>query len=210
MDIDKKSSSIVLISLYTATNNNKGLEYALYGGLENGMTINEIKEELCHLYSYCGWGNSIRGINLLKDVLHQRKAKGIDDPEGRDATPNFSVESRYEFGARMQCLITGLSEEQLRKKFDFCPLMDKYLKEHLFVDQFGRDTLTYKERELATVSALVATQDSFLSSHLHAALNVGISAEELRACFEIERAAIGDEQIEWANQQLDNVLLIKK
>lgn len=38
----------------------------------------------------------------------------------------------------------------------FAPVLDQYLKAHLFGDIFGRDNLDWKTRELATIASLAA------------------------------------------------------
>ena len=55
----------------------------------------------------------------------------------------------------------------------FTPVIDTFLKEHLFADIFARDNLDYQSRELATIAALASMTGTAgqLRFHLGAAMN---------------------------------------
>ncbi len=73
--LNEKQRRIVTVSAYTAKGDLERLKVAL----DARMSINEIKEVLVHLYAYCGFPRSIRGIQTFMEVLDERKAKGITD-----------------------------------------------------------------------------------------------------------------------------------
>lgn len=65
---------------------------------------------------------------------------------------------------------------------EFAPVIEQFLKEHLFADLFERDVLTYAERELATVSVIAALGESvepMLRSHMGICRNLGMTEEQL-------------------------------
>jgi 4-carboxymuconolactone decarboxylase len=64
---------------------------------------------------------------------------------------------------------------------DLAPDLARYIIEFGFGDVYARGVLTLKEREIATVAALTAlgTAQPQLRVHLHGALNVGCSREEI-------------------------------
>ena len=66
--------------------------------------------------------------------------------------------------------------------FDFAPAIDTYLKEHLFGDIFGRDNLSYEDREIATLGALAGLEgvEPQLMSHFNISLNIGLTETQLR------------------------------
>ncbi len=70
----------------------------LIGGLEAGLTINEIKEIVVHTYAYCGFPRSIRGLQTFMEVLEERKSKGIIDQLGNEATKVINEEDKYSRG----------------------------------------------------------------------------------------------------------------
>lgn len=152
-----KQQSIVTISALTAKGDLVQLQKALNEGLDAGMTVNEIKEVLVHLSAYCGFPRSLQSINTFIAVLDERKAKGVTDKVGREATPAKNSGSKYEQGKKALETLTGQRERETKTGYAaFAPIIDTFLKEHLFADIFGRNILTYTEREIATVSALVS------------------------------------------------------
>jgi 4-carboxymuconolactone decarboxylase len=48
---------------------------------------NEIKEILVHLYAYTGFPRSLNGIHTFMAVLDERRAQGIEDEPGKEASP---------------------------------------------------------------------------------------------------------------------------
>lgn len=205
--LNKKQQMIVLISAFTAKSDVGNLKTALNEGLDSGLTINEIKEELNHLYAYCGFAPSIRGLMTFRDVLKERKTEGINDEVGRDASPIDDNSSKYERGEKAQVLVTGQTAEQLKTNFDgLSPFMDVLLKEHLLADLFGRDILTFIERELTTVSALASMHEPMVQSHFHGALNVGVTEQQLQELLSIVEESISKAEAETGRAILNGVL----
>jgi len=90
MDTDTLSPSqrhIVTLSAFTANGVLDKLREALHEGLDAGLTINAIKEILVQLYAYAGFPRSLNAIQTLMAIVEERKARGVADAEGRDATP---------------------------------------------------------------------------------------------------------------------------
>ena len=104
--LDARQQSIVIISALTATGDLENLRSALSGGLDSGLTINEIKEVLVQMYAYCGFPRSLNGIGTFMSVLEQRKKRGIKDVEGKTST-TVSAGDKYERGRRTLEKLTG-------------------------------------------------------------------------------------------------------
>ena len=64
---------------------------------------------------------------------------------------------------------------------DISPDLGRYIIEYPFGDVYHRDILDHRSKEIAVVAALTAMGNAHpqLKVHLHAALNVGVTAEEL-------------------------------
>jgi alkylhydroperoxidase/carboxymuconolactone decarboxylase family protein YurZ/quinol monooxygenase YgiN len=179
--LDSKQQSIVSISALTAVGDLEGLKAQLNSGLDAGLTVNEIKEILVHLYAYCGFPRSLNGINTLMVVLNERKAKGITDIQGKEATTTTSTD-KYERGRKVLEELTKTPQAKPAPGFGaFAPRIDAFLKEHLFADVFESDVLTYKQRELVTISALASMPNvqAQLQSHLKVGMNTGITESQL-------------------------------
>jgi alkylhydroperoxidase/carboxymuconolactone decarboxylase family protein YurZ len=180
--LDGKQRAIVSIAACTAIGNLKKLEYAINRGMDAGLTVNECKEVMVQLYAYCGFPRSLNALGVLMQVLDVRKAKGIVDIPGPEASPVAGAAGRYERGKNILEVLTKRPENGPKTGLAaFCPVIDSFLKEHLFADIFERDVLSYADRELVTVAALTSLKgvEPQLQAHLAMAKNVGLSQPEL-------------------------------
>lgn len=168
--LDKKQQSIVTISAFTAKGDMVQLQQALNNGLDAGLTVNEIKEILVHLYAYTGFPSSLNGLHSFIDVLKERKQKGIKDELGKEPNPLPANKTKLQLGTEIQTKLVG--QPVKGEVYEFAPAIDQFLKEHLFGDIFGRDNLDFKTREIATISALAALGG--VKSQLRAHLGVGM------------------------------------
>jgi alkylhydroperoxidase/carboxymuconolactone decarboxylase family protein YurZ len=208
--LDTRQQHLVSLSAFTSKSDVMHLRVALNEALDAGLTINEINEVLAHLYAYVGFPPSIRGIHLFKEVVAERQANGIKDEKGREATPVSKDGTRYERGEKAQMIVTAMSAEELKTLFAFNPLIDVFLKEHLFADIFDRDILSYTDREIVTVSSLASVHDPFVRSHIGGALNVGVTEQQLKEVFTIIGDKIGKEEADTATKVLDEVIASRK
>jgi quercetin dioxygenase-like cupin family protein/alkylhydroperoxidase/carboxymuconolactone decarboxylase family protein YurZ len=201
--------SIILISAYTAMGELQDLKPALNKGLDAGLTINEIKEVIIHLYAYCGFPRSIRGLQTFMEVLDERKARGIKDETGPDASPINNGRSKYERGRQNLEKLTGVPQTGQRSGYSaFAPVIEVFLKEHLFADLFERDVLTYAERELVTISVLssIGGAEPMLRSHLSICLNVGLTPAQLNEFVDVIRSGPGQKEAGATQAVLNEVL----
>ncbi|MCU0338152.1 MAG: carboxymuconolactone decarboxylase family protein [Sediminibacterium sp.] len=207
--LSAKEKSIIAISSLTAKGDLNRLKTELNTGLESGLTINEIKEVLVHLYAYCGFPRSIRGLQTFMEVLNERKAKGVNDSLGREASVIIEGNNKYERGKKVLGELTKIPQpDKLSGYSAFAPVIDTFLKEHLFADIFERDVLTYAQRELVTISviATIGNADPMLQSHLGISLNVGISSEQLQQFVIIIKSTAGKKEAKAAQEILNSVL----
>lgn len=207
--LNAKQESLVRIAALTANGDLKNLNESLNEGLNAGLTVNEIKEALVHLYAYCGFPRSIRGLQTFMEVLDERKAKGIADKEGNAASPINNERNKYERGKKILGELTNAPQEgPLTGYSAFAPVIDTFLKEHLFADIFERDVLPYAQRELVTISVLssIGRVEPMLRGHLSISLNVGITPRQLTHFTSIIESTVGKEKAEAAKSVLNKVL----
>jgi 4-carboxymuconolactone decarboxylase len=211
--LDGKQQSIVKISAFTTVGKIPELKTALNEGLDAGLTVNEIKEELVQLYAYCGFPRSLNGITAFMAVMEERKAKGILDPEGQAPTPvTGNNDSKYEAGKKTLEALSGKPQNgPLTGANAFAPGIDTFLKEHLFADIFGRGVLTYPQRELATITVLASLPglESQLQVHLSMGLNVGLTEDQLAQAFTVLEKNIGKNEADAARSVLAKVQAAK-
>lgn len=210
--LTERQSRIAKISIYTAitTTDVEGLKKVLTEALDSGITINEINEEIVHLYAYLGFAPACRATMVFMDLVNERRGKGIHDEQGREVSPIDENESKYARGEKLQMFCAGMTAEQLRSGFfGFNPLLDFCLKEHLFADLFARDLLSYIEREITTVSALAAIKEPMVESHYGGALNVGVTEQQLRGILMLVEQEVSSEAAEIGRKRLENTLNIR-
>jgi 4-carboxymuconolactone decarboxylase len=207
--LDANEQAIIPIAALTASGDIERLKPALVAGLDAGLTVNEIKEVLIQLYAYCGFPRSLNGINAFMEVMQVREAEGIKDNVGKEASPLPKEMDKDAYGAKVRRELAGVSEEPPARGYQlFTPVIDTYLKEHLFADIFARDVLDRRERELATISALAAMHgtEGQLRFHLGAAMNSGLTAAQLQAFVAVLAEKVGRREAEVAEQMLTTVL----
>ena len=207
--LSKTEQSIIAISALTAKGDLEKLKSALHTGLDNGLTINEIKEELTQLYAYCGFPRSLNGINTFKAVLDERKAKGINDIDGKDIEVENTVADKYEQGRKVLEVLTKTPQAKPAPGYgEFVPRIDAFLKEHLFADIFASEVLTYQQREWITISALASMPgvEPQLKSHIGLGMNTGITAEQLKELIGIIETSVGNEAAQSTQRVLDEAL----
>jgi alkylhydroperoxidase/carboxymuconolactone decarboxylase family protein YurZ len=204
-----KQQSIVAIAALTAKGDLLNLNTELNTGLDAKLTVNEIKEILVHLYAYCGFPRSIMGLQTFMEVLNERKAKGLTDKTGAEASPINDETSKYDRGkANLETLIGKPLGETQSGYAIFAPIIEVFLKEHLFADIFDRDVLTFAERELVTISVISAIggTEPMLKSHLAICFNLGLSPQQLNEFISILKSTIGKKEAKAAQLVLNEVL----
>lgn len=209
--LSKKQEKIVTISSLTARGELDKLKPELVAGLEAGLTVNEIKEMLVHLYAYSGFPRSLRGLQTFMTVLDERKTAGINDTLGREASPITDTRDKYERGKEILAELSGVTPPEGRATAGyagFSPEIETFLKEHLFADIFERDVLTYAQREMVTVSVLMGLGgvEPMLNSHMNLSLNVGITPAQLQQMINIIEVNVSKENADASKIVLNELL----
>jgi alkylhydroperoxidase/carboxymuconolactone decarboxylase family protein YurZ len=213
-DLEKRHQHIVNISAFTTKGDLEQLSNAINAGLNAGLTVNEIKETLVHLYAYCGFPRSIQGLNTLISVVESRKKQGITDEMGKIVSPIPDTLSKYDRGKKVLEALTGQPQVTPPKSGygAFSPEIDVFLKEHLFADIFGRDVLSYQDREIATISALVnlGGVEPMLKGHFGIALNIGMTESQLKDVLSVIASNIGTKEADGGRKVLAEVMESRK
>jgi alkylhydroperoxidase/carboxymuconolactone decarboxylase family protein YurZ len=207
--LSTKQQSMIPIAAFTANGDLDKLKIALEEGLAAGLTVNEIKEILIHLYAYSGFPRSLNGINTFMVVLNERQVRGIKDEIGPEASPLPADINKDDYGARVRARLAGWETIPPPGGYQlFAPIIDTFLKEHLFADIFARDTLDFQSRELVTISALASMTGTSgqLQFHLGAAMNTGLSEQQLQDFIAVLESKVGAKEAQDTSQLLSKVL----
>jgi alkylhydroperoxidase/carboxymuconolactone decarboxylase family protein YurZ len=211
--LSQKQQCIILIAAFTADGDIERLKPALNQGLDDGLTVNEIKEVLVHLYAYAGFPRSLNALSAFMRVLDERKAKGIEDTVGREASPVPSDLDRDAYGAKVRAKLAGRETDISGARWQlFSPAIDTFLKEHLFADIFVRDVIGHQDRELATIAALanMSGTEGQLRFHLGAAMNTGLTETQMKNFISVIATEIDKKKAEDADKILNTVLKNRK
>ena len=95
-------------------------------------------------------------------------------------------DKRFELGCQLFNEVhgDGSAQQTIAALKEVSPELAKYSVEWIFADLYSDKTLNFKTRELLNLAALVATgAEPQIQNHIHAALNVGCSPEEIKATF---------------------------
>lgn len=181
--LDLKSKEIAVVAALTALGNAEPqLRVHINGALNVGCTVNEVKEVILQMSSYSGFPSCINAMNILKEVLQHRKAEGKNDITGEEPEVNDQARDRYKIGARELSKLDSLQVERLENAFgDFAPDLVKYVLEYGYGDIYARNNLDKRYRQIATIAALtvMGTAEAQLKFHINAALNIGVTQEEV-------------------------------
>ena len=211
--LDERQKSIIAISAFTASGDLGKLKPALARGLDAGLTVNEVKEILVQLYAYTGFPRSLNGIHTFMALMEERQRSGIQDEIGKEPSPMPAELNRDRYGAETRARLGGRSTVPPPSGYQvFVPAIDSFLKEHLFADIFYRDNLDWQSRELATISALAAMSGTAGQQrfHLNAAMNMGLTEEQMRAFIAVIEAKVGAEQAHVSQDVLTSILNQRK
>jgi quercetin dioxygenase-like cupin family protein/alkylhydroperoxidase/carboxymuconolactone decarboxylase family protein YurZ len=201
-----RQAGIVTVAAFTANGDLPKLKIALNQALDAGLTINEIKELLVQMYAYAGFPRSLNAINAFDEVVQQRRQQGKQDAAGRAPGPLPANKTSLELGDEIRTKLTGSTAVAGYARF--VPIIDDFLKAHLFGDIFGRDNLDYQSREIATISALATLHglQAQLRGHFNVGLNVGLSEPQLRGLLSIVSSRVDEKQAESALRLLDETV----
>ncbi len=185
--LSPRQRAIVAIASYAAVGNQEALSHSLIEGLEAGLSVNEIKEILIQVYAYCGFPRSLTALGVFKSVLDERTAAGITDTEGESAVVVSEID-KFGQGAATLSELSGIPVDAPAAWYEeFAPGINRFLKEHLFADIFGRGVLSSTDRELATVSMLTALGgvEPMAAGHIGICRHIGLTTPQLNAMLDI-------------------------
>lgn len=172
--------AIVPIAALSAQGRTDELKAALEKGLDSGLTVNEIREIFTHQHAYAGFPRALNGLIAFNNLLKERAAKGIQDPQGKTANP-ADPDGNYARG--VQTLVNMGSARAAEGTLFDSEGMDYALKANLFGYLFNRGVLSYTDREivvLATIASLGSGVESQLGSHMRNTRSLGIKPADLQ------------------------------
>ncbi|MEG2635175.1 MAG: carboxymuconolactone decarboxylase family protein [Acinetobacter sp.] len=207
--LNPKQLSLIPIAAFTATGDLEKLKPVLIKGLENGLTVNEIKEVFAHQYAYAGFPRALNGMLTFKSLLEERQKQGIKDIQGAIPSTLASGTDYYQLGTERLAYLNQTSIEDNSKPLfeNFSPTMDFALKAHLFGYLFSRDNLSPLEREIVVVSTLsvLGNVNAQLRSHLRITQNLGVDSIQMQKIIMTLQQSIGVDLVNNAQSLLQQL-----
>jgi 4-carboxymuconolactone decarboxylase len=183
---DLKTRELAAVAVLSVMPDVKELfRFHLNGALNQGWTVNELKEAFIEISIFAGFPRSRNAMQTLFEVLEERRNAGITDSEGSLRDNIVPEDSRYAYGSKVLSELDEMQESRFQKGFgDFAPEMVNYIVAYGYGDVYSRTTLSRKHRQLVTLAALTSfNAPTQLTFHIHVGLKVGLTIEELREIF---------------------------
>jgi 4-carboxymuconolactone decarboxylase len=181
--LSAKQESIATVASYAARGDKNGLKQTLINALQTGVTVNELKEILVQVYAYCGFPRSLNALNTLMQVTEEHGEKNT--PVQEKLSNSKLQGNSLAYGTENQTKLTGRPVSG--KIYDFAPVIDEFLKAHLFGDIFSRDAVDWQTRELATIAMLASLPNvtDQLNSHINIGKYNGLTDEQVTEILKI-------------------------
>lgn len=171
-----KQKEIAVVAALTAMGNAAPqLNVHINGALNVGCSVEEIVEVIIQMSSYSGFPSALNAINILKEVIKDRKIvfEAVKEDKNGD---------RFSIGVERLSQLEKNQVQILKDNLDdIAPDMVEYIIAYGYGDVYSRKNLSVKMRQIATIAALTAmgTAKPQLAFHIKAGLKVGLTKEEI-------------------------------
>lgn len=176
--LNPRTRQIATIAALTAMGNARPqLKFHMAAALNIGITPREIIEVMYVTTVFCGFPGGLNGIAAAREVFQE---KGVSVELDKQAEP--PQENRRKRGlATLDQTSKGAGEKVLKSLADIAPDMGWFIVDFSYGDVFSRTILSPKDKEITMIAVCVATgtMQPQMKVHLHAALNVGCTRDQI-------------------------------
>lgn len=194
---------LTAIAAHAARGDLPKLEAALHTGLDNGLSVVQIKEAISHLYAYIGAPRTLNAMAAFKKIVDE---KGADQPLPPHSANMPDNAAYYQLGTETLAALSKAPTQ--RPIFDFAPALDYSIKAHLFGYLFSRtDLLSAVDRELTTLGALAGLGgvNGQMRSHFTVVKNLGFQPAHMQQVLDTIGQTLGQAEKDNAQQVLAEV-----
>jgi 4-carboxymuconolactone decarboxylase len=204
----RRDRSVVVISALTAMARETELKQHVIGGLNHGLSVDEVDEIMVQLSAYVGLPFTLSGSVVVDAAIAER-----DGTETRTTprAPAIVQDDEKRRAAGLDVLTTLLGDPNLDKEATEAAIlgqqgdMGALVMDYAFGDIWSRPQLSRRDRSLIVISALTAiNMEHELEIHIGAALNHGLTPAEVEEVM-ITMVAYGG-----FPRAIDGMLLAKK
>ena len=181
--ISRRDRSAIVISALTAMAREFELRQHVHGGLNHGLSYDEVDEILVQLSAYVGMPCCLSAQNVVDEVIAER-----EDTEHREVprSPASLMDDGERRAAALDVLTTIVGDPNLDKKATEQSILDGYgdlgdiMMNFAFGDVWSRPQLSRRDRSLVVISALTALNMKHeLEIHIGVGLNHGLTPAEV-------------------------------
>lgn len=177
--LDPTSRQVATVAALTALGNAKPqLKFHIRAALNVGLSPQEIIEIMYVTTVFAGFPSGLNGIEAAREVFQE---KGVS-VRAKELEPFQEQASRRERGlAAVNRTSKGAGERVLKSLADIAPDMADFIIAFSYGDVIGRNILSARHKEIAMVAVAAAkgTMEPQMKVHIHSALNVGCSKQEM-------------------------------
>ncbi|MDJ0852474.1 MAG: carboxymuconolactone decarboxylase family protein [Myxococcota bacterium] len=181
--LSRRDRSLVVISFLTALGRELELRQHVAGGLNHGLTRDEVDEIMVQIGVYAGLPFALAGAGVVATVLAERDGAGARQEPPSPAEMKKDEKRRAD---GLEVLKTLLGDPNLDLKaaesatIEQLGDMGKLVLDYAFGDVWSRPQLSRRDRSLVVISALTALSlEHELEIHLGGALNHGVTETEI-------------------------------
>ena len=180
--LSRRDRNLVVLSILGALHQTNQLAFYVRGGINHGLTPDEIREIMTHMGAYAGFPRALDAMTVANQVL----AEMGHAPEGGTLHPaeRLSDAQRRAQGAEVFGRLTGGGQQDPDKVVDSLAgqlgALGSYAIEFAFGEVWARPQLSRRDRSLVVVSILTALgRAPELDVHVPAAVRHGVTRAEL-------------------------------
>ena len=176
--LDRKSRQVATVAALTALGNaERQLRFHIGAALTAGLTPDEIIEVMYVTTVFSGFPSGLNGISAAREVF---QAKGVSPSLGKARTGAGGTRSERGLAALSQTS-KDAGERVIQSLADIAPDMARFIIEFSYGEVFSRNIISPQHKEIAMIAVCVAkgTMEPQMKVHIHAALNVGCTQQEI-------------------------------
>lgn len=181
--LSRRDRSLVVISFLTALGRELELHAHVSGGLNHGLSREEIDEIMVQISAYAGMPFALAGAGVVSKVFAQQDGS---EQRSRAPAPAEQKEGDKRRADGLDVLRTLLAQPDLDAEATEAAILDQQgdmgnlVMDFAFGDVWSRPQLSRRDRSLVVISVLTALSAAHeLQIHLHGALNHGVSEQEI-------------------------------
>jgi 4-carboxymuconolactone decarboxylase len=201
-ELDAPTTALVRLAAAIAAADEPSMRESLLAAVAAHVPAAWVDELVVQSYLFCGFPRALNAAREWRRIA-PAATQSTDDP----ANPARAEEWLARGEATCRAVYDGMYDKLRENVYQLHPALDALMVMDGYGKVLSRPGLDLARRELCVVAACAATlQDRQLHSHLHGALNVGVSPAVLAASLQALTPDIGADRVRSARLLLARVV----